>query len=908
MFKLASMTQKQPRIRESRMTTSGYGLWIVWTEELTEAIPHTFLDYGGLPLMEDAHQSLWFFFTKDVFKALARLQVWAKLNDLPVFIEVFQASLKVGFQLERELSIATDINAQEALKPDEFQIWIHAGCKEAALSVPGIELTEARPYSGLAAGPWSHIEVDSRLGYESGLAWYGVLKPLGNPLDKNFAEGWRKFYGELEGVLERLKLSFLFKDNNIIFALNNYRTMRTWCLEVLTLMNDIKHREEDSPYWPSVMVVAEKDSLNFNEELPSKIHIDWEQMAPDFPHMSYRTAFMLGERFKIKDVSFSLERGRFTDWCYVHLADVEEEQGGSLPVAMPAALVAGSEHPCFYCGFRNHKEAECPSRAIRELNPGIWGKIARTGLEEINTHFAAVGQEVEKAPVPALLGQVEAKEGADLTKAIYEINATLQLRMVPNVFRSVGKEFPEALKNLAPPDTENYAYEILRELMDGDLLQAERMARDHAFKNPGDYMPRVLNGFINVEKGDLEKAEQIFKDAEPLGPAPFHHSYMFFLRGRALEIQYKFDSAIGMYKQAAMHSPKWKEPLYRQAVCMVKMGFTEHSLGIFSQLFQAEPSFFNRIIIDPELERGAIQILSYLWGPWTEAQAAAQDGMEKLAKFSLELEEWFGEESGDFGKQIKKSAENLREMGEVDNYVAFRRIVSGYARLSKEMRRQVDEEIKVLNKKAQIFSDQLKDIHDEISWFPFPKALKEFNNNFNYCASRVNWVKTQHFRVAENFRKSRVFFDEVEEKIKKLYSHLVTLRLVRDATLFMLLLGKTFMWYEIVGLGLSLALGPVIIYLAQSFGASWFQEALVDQRWALQKGLIIVLSVVALALAFIRTAMAFEKKKDKFFVKYKDKEPKRAAKRAKKMKARREKRMKKAQAARAKAMKKAKAK
>jgi tetratricopeptide (TPR) repeat protein len=532
--------------------------------------------------------------------------------------------------------------------------------------------------------------------------------------------------------------------------------------------------------------------------------------------------------------------------------------------------------------------------------------VARSGLEDINAHFASVGQQVEKEPVPALLGQIEAKDGADLTKAIYEINAPVQLRMVPNIFRSVGKEFPEALKKLAPPESENNSYEILRELLEGDLLQAERMARDHAFKNPGDYMPRILHGFIAVEKGDLEKAEQVFKDAEPLGPAPFHHTYMFYLRGRVFEIQYKFDSAIGMYKQAAIHSPKWKEPTYRQAVCMVKMGFTEHALDIFSQLFKADPSYFNRIIIDPELERGAVQILSHLWDPWTDAQSAAQDGMNKLAQFSKDLEEWFGEESGEFGKQIKKSADNLREMGEVENYVAFRRIVSGYAKLSKEMRRQVDEEIKVLNKKAQIFSDQLKDIHEEISWFPFPKALREFNKDFNYCASRVNWVKTQHFRVAENFRKSRLYFDEVEEKIKKLQSHLVTLRLVRDATLFMLLLGKSFMWYEIVGLGLSLVLGPVIIYLAEAYGSAWAKELLVDQRWALQKGLIIVLSVLALTAAFVRNSMAFEKKKGKFFVKYKDKEPERMAKRAKKMKARREKRVKQAQAARAKAAKKAK--
>lgn len=153
------------------MSGSGYGVWLAWADELTDAIPHTFRDYGGLPMFEESNQALWFFFTSDVFKALARLQVWAKLNDLPVFIQVFQAQLLVGFQLEKELSIATELNAQEALKPDEFQIWVHAACYDAAEQIPGITLEEARPYSGLSQGPWSHLVADDRIGYESGFSW-----------------------------------------------------------------------------------------------------------------------------------------------------------------------------------------------------------------------------------------------------------------------------------------------------------------------------------------------------------------------------------------------------------------------------------------------------------------------------------------------------------------------------------------------------------------------------------------------------------------------------------------------------------------------------------------------------------------------------------------------------------------
>jgi hypothetical protein len=109
------------------------------------------------------------------------------------------------------------------------------------------------------------------------------------------------------------------------------------------------------------------------------------------------------------------------------------------------------------------------------------------------------------------------------------------------------------------------------------------------------------------------------------------------------------------------------------------------------------------------------------------------------------------------------------------------------------------------------------------------------------------------------------------------------------------------MWFEIVGLGLSLALVPVIIYLAEASGSVWAKELLIDQRWALQKGLIIVLSLLAFTAALLRNALMFERRKRKFFEKQREKEPERVAKQAKKARARREKRRAKAAAAKRKA-------
>ena len=96
-------------------------------------------------------------------------------------------------------------------------------------------------------------------------------------------------------------------------------------------------------------------------------------------------------------------------------------------------------------------------------------------------------------------------------------------------------------------------------------------------------------------------------------------------------------------------------------------------------------------------------------------------------------------------------------------------------------------------------------------------------------------------------------------------TRLITLRIVRDSTFFCMLLGRNFLWMEVAGLGLSLVLVPLFVYLFQTSGQGWVADMMEQQKWQLQKGLVIVLSIMAMALAAIKTAITFDSKKKKLF-------------------------------------------
>lgn len=95
----------------------------------------------------------------------------------------------------------------------------------------------------------------------------------------------------------------------------------------------------------------------------------------------------------------------------------------------------------------------------------------------------------------------------------------------------------------------------------------------------------------------------------------------------------------------------------------------------------------------------------------------------------------------------------------------------------------------------------------------------------------------------------------------------MTLRIVRDSTLFILMLGRNFIWLELVGLALALLFVPVFIYVAQRTNQHWIAEMMTHQRWQVQKGLMIILSIIAMGGAAIKTASLFERNKAAFFAK-----------------------------------------
>ncbi len=859
------------------MVNRGYGVWLAWGEDLDESIVRSLSDFGGLLMSESRNQAYWFFFSSDVFRVAARLEIWARLNPMAVFMQIMPATLLVDYSLDLSLKVADEFTSQEVATPKEFEVMVHPQLSDEIKKIAGLNLEETRTPTGISKSGWVTLVPDQGLVYDSLLSWYFIIIPVGNQSDKEFIRGWRSFFSDIQLLLQKLGIQYITSEVRVILPIGSLSLLRTFLRELLSIITKARGNDEEGHYWPTVMALVPQMNMSFNDEILRKVHLDWDKLTPDSPHLRYRDAYLLGADFAINEVRFGSEQETVESWCHVSLKQgAQDVSSSAIEVTISRRVSVGENDDCFYCGMKNHTPAECPSRQLKGLDLRAWKNLAAIDSDKFNEGFQNIdlsmqGKENVAEEFSKLVAGGNGYEGI-ITKALFSINAVSQLRTLYMVWRSRGKEWPRGIMDQGPEEGE-LIWSAYDAMVNGSLTDAELLTKNAMIRFSRSYQPRALIGFIELENGNGEQAYFYWQEAERLSFSPLQQGYFIYLQARMQEVGGDFGDASNTYRRAARLCPEWLDPLYRRAVCMVKMGFAEQAVPYFEDLIERDPHYFNRVAIDPELDRGRLTVLQALGQLWEIAEAEAKEiaaGMDSLAE---DISQWF-EEGHEFADDAAKFMDRMRKLAKINNYVAFRHLTSGVARLTQEIEKRVEYEIKVINKKLEIYREELLDIQREASWFPFPKLLTEFNGDFNYCADKIYWIKTQNLNQAETFRKTQQYLSRIDERLKKLRHRLVTLRVIRDSTLFVMLLGRSFIWLEVLFLGMALLCVPALIYYSKNFPSNFVIDMIIRQKWEFQQGMILILSILALAISAFRAAVVFEKKKRELFLIEDDKEEK----------------------------------
>lgn len=880
MISLKSLQVTSQDSAEPILKSKGYCLWISWTGgEVNPVLEHTLEDYGGLKVRYAENQALWFFFSIDAFLAAAKLEIWAKFNALAATIQIFEGELEAFGDEHYIVTLPESMWGQNISPPVKFGVYVLVSELPADNALSGITLVPAEVPAGFASGAWTHPQVDQRLPYKATQSWYAIVKPVGNEMDSAFQVGWREFYSKVDDILQRNKIRFTIHDTYLMMPLDSLRQLKQWCRDFLTLVKRSKLDEEEGKYWPCVMGISERKKLSFNNDLPKQIALDWDQLMPDFPHLALRDAVLLGPEFQIHEVRFSYGQQGPMSWCNVNLKDKDEEGGGLLPNLSPTSMVYGENEYCFYCGQRSHTTQECPSKLIEGTTPKIWNSVAAYDLPTMKKGIGEINHIIENNHAEALERLFTSSDlPGILTTAIFSIASTFQMRNVPTFWKLRGKQYPKATEELTPED-DSPIWGVLRTLQGRDLVTVDKELLNLQVRFPRDYRVFSLHGFVAMERGDFAKAEEYWRQAHLLSHPGVMQAWHLMLVARLAEYQGKYYEAISRYDRVLETTPSWLEAEYRKIVCYVKSGFSGRAVPMIYPLISRDPNFFNWLLLDPELERGYTSVLHALSLHWHQTGINVHEEIAALQNLSKELHSWFTGDN-EFLVGITKQINHLLGLAEMQNFVPYQSVVIGRAKLEKEFQMKVVAEVKGYKKTFNKFIERLEHIRNEAAWFPFPKMLADFNRNYNSCAANLNWVAHNNMHVAEVFKKAQELAEREDARLEKLEKRMRFLRIVRDGTLFSLIVFKKFMWMEIVGLALVLLVFPLIVYYGDKAGLDWVYDVFTEQQWTIQKGAIIVISILSLTIASVWTVLGFEGIREKVFDKAREHADAKAAARA----------------------------
>ncbi len=857
-----------PSDNDVSIRTEGFALWVAWDKELPVVVSQTFQDYSGIPVVSIGNQSLWFFFSSEILLAIAKLYVWTKFNPTTISIQAFPATLLID--PEKALSLQfDDVLKQQSLSTSHqnLSILIHPKLQELGQNIPGLTFNKEKNYndnileSKLAKVDWAIFLANPKLPYPSTQSWYAIVHPLGSIFDKKYQAGWRFMFAELEAILQRLKLKYSISENYLMIPVENISTLREWTQDFIQTLYNVKTHMPDK-YWPCVSAIVDRKGLNFNNELPRRVNINWDGLTPNFPYINYRNAYLLGKDFVIQDLNFSINTSTIDNWCTVINEDFAG-QANRINVLLPDSLVSGYPAPCFYCGIKSHESGNCPTRKFNESDPKFWDDFNTVDIDDINSTFRYVEMEIKKngtAAYKKILEEDTVK--SQVLEGILNINSSLQLRALQRIWALSGKQIDAPLdQNAFIEDSACWALlDRLKRAKPSELLNLEKEITVAMSTSPRDWRLKSLAGFVAIERSDYPKALQYWKEAETHTTSVLHQAWHYFLQARVLEVQARYEDAIELYSSAQKFLVQWAEPSYRIMVCRVKMGFSEQAFEMLLALLREDKRIFNKVLLDSELERGHLQLMSMLYPLWVESLGYSSAEKNKIMQLLEEVQQWFPPEHP-IAHTITKKLEDLIKVLETQNYLASQNIVTVRPVIEEDLSKLKKRELEQLKTLYKGFLSSLEAMRDEASWFPLQNALTSFNKEFNECASILNWAFSANFNTAESFRRANEYIEPVKEQLKTLSKQLSFIRTARDSTLFVILLVKSFLWIEAIGLGLALVIVPLLTFYGDAIGLTWLQKLITQNFWELQSVLLVVISSLALGFAILRTTLIFDKRR-----------------------------------------------
>ena len=310
----------------------------------------------------------------------------------------------------------------------------------------------------------------------------------------------------------------------------------------------------------------------------------------------------------------------------------------------------GGGDECFYCGLRNHRPAQCPSRQLR---PDVRGlpQVGRMPLQQLDRLY---GKTFQGRDGPALEGEVSRADlGKDpslqVVAAFFDLHRIYQPRFLVSMFLTNAEMWSDAVTTRAlSGDSSSTVYRGYQALMAQNYPDAARLFGDVRNAAPSKkFYSQVGLAFISLEKGQPQRTEFHLSKAQKAADNEAERLYVRFLASRLQEIRGNLAGAVRTMATALEQCRSSDEARYRREQLAVLAGKTDGCAQRLQLVASRSREAAVALLIDPWFEPIREELDSKLL---TLMLTAHQGGKGKFALALAQgtaLADWLGERDPD---------------------------------------------------------------------------------------------------------------------------------------------------------------------------------------------------------------------------------------------------------------------
>ncbi|MBP8625652.1 MAG: hypothetical protein KBE27_02150 [Syntrophorhabdaceae bacterium] len=442
------------------------------------------------------------------------------------------------------------------------------------------------------------------------------INPLLAISEGDFHTLWHAFVGsEYKTLNNKIKKKSMLSDGSCVFYIAEPSDTIDIAKRIIDIFLDRLNKKGVLGALPlQIAILTTKDLLE--DEKPPSWLIDclWD-MEPGYIYIHEDTYFIMDGIEGISLQKAPLGAGSRKFYRYPYPLQENNPLVRGFPYAY--ALVTGPNRPCFYCGSKKHNISDCPSKAMPDYTCSA-EKLGYYPIEKINSLFLKMILNDEQNKNPEENGQNNIAHDA-----IFEITRVYQLRFFRCIWNINNDNWLDVREHKG--DTEGGLIWLSQDsIRISDLDKAESILNKAREEGHDNFRLYCAYGYLSIEKGDIQGAEDYFKKALSYAKKNVHKTFIGLLLARLYFLTERQNLASRIINEIITTDPLCVDGIYMDIKIGLRYGRESKALQQLKGLIENHRVFFVYAYLD------------YEFFPYKEVVAEVLDSLFKKAKVEAE--------------------------------------------------------------------------------------------------------------------------------------------------------------------------------------------------------------------------------------------------------------------------------